>query len=87
MLDGAKIQTLRKNKGMTLKDLSSKTGISRTKLSNIENEVYHVVDLSHIRKICDVLGILLFDIMKNNEPELLYIAYLKAEKSPEVDKH
>lgn len=70
---GTAIRTLRKNKGMTAKDLAAKIRISANSMSQIENNLVHPTKMT-ISKICKALNIppsylLFFVITDEDLPE------------------
>ena len=69
---GDRIRNLRKNKNITIQEMSDKTGLSIGYISQVER---NLVDpsLSSLRKISSTLGVpiyLLMDFDSNNEDEL-----------------
>ena len=65
-LVGSKLNSVRKEKGMTLKELSALTDISVSLLSNIERD-QRSPTIIEIQKICDALDIMLSDLFSQKD--------------------
>jgi XRE family transcriptional regulator, master regulator for biofilm formation len=67
---GAKIRSLRMERGLTLTELAEKAGIAKSYLSNIERDLQNNPTFEYINKIAKALNIeqerLLFDIKSHN---------------------
>lgn len=74
---GKKVRQLRREKGMTLKELSERSGVALATLSRIETERMTGTVESHMR-VAEALGLSL--------PQL-YVGLQAAEKKPTVDVH
>jgi len=72
---GERIRGIRQEKGMTLAELSSKSGVAQATLSRIENGLMTGTINSHM-KVCDAFGISLAD---------LYQAFQAQEKKFDVE--
>lgn len=66
-MESNKIREYRENKGLTLKQLSKKTGINFTTLSKYENNVVKNGKEETWRKIADYFGVSLAEIMGVND--------------------
>ena len=69
---GYTIKSIRKSKGMTLKQLSEQTGLSVSYLSNLERNACSPT-LLNIQKICEVFGNSLGDMLERNAEERIII--------------
>lgn len=65
---GEKLKQLRKERHMTAEELAKIVGISREHLSGVENNL-KPVSLSTLTKICDALGISLYDLFSQDNPQ------------------
>ena len=79
---GKRLKALRKEKKITLKELSEKSGVQIATLSRIENDIMTGTLQSHIN-ICRVLGISLSDFYRELENEAKTVSLTKEkEKHP-----
>ncbi len=69
---GYTIKSIRKSRKMTLKQLSEKTGLSVSYLSNLERNTCSPT-LLNIQKICEVFGNSLGDMLERNAEEKIII--------------
>lgn len=65
---GQRIRAVRQEKGLTLADLSAKSGVAPATLSRIENGLMTGTVKSHL-KICEALGVTLTDLYRSLQPE------------------
>ncbi|MBN2119865.1 MAG: helix-turn-helix transcriptional regulator [Candidatus Omnitrophica bacterium] len=80
---GKKIRQLRKEKNMTLDDLSKLSGLGKATLSRIENNIHSGTLKTHM-KICEALGISLKDFYSDIEDEKEEISAINPS-SPEAE--
>lgn len=71
---GERIRTLRKEKKVTLVELSKKTGVAQASLSRIETGIMKGTIESH-KKIAEALGFSLAELYENLDQKLEEIAY------------
>ena len=75
---GARIRTIRKQKKMTLVELSQSTGVAQASLSRIETGIMNGTVESH-RKISEALGMSLAELYKGLDPKAEEISYQSHE--------
>lgn len=59
-----KLDVVLRHKGMTLKELSEKTGLTISNLSNIKNNRIASIRFSWIEKLCKVLSCQPYDLLE-----------------------
>jgi transcriptional regulator with XRE-family HTH domain len=85
---GDNIRTIRKAKGVTISDLSSITGVSRSTITDIENDKGRGPTITTLKKIADALGVSVDDFFKEeaalsieeNEKNAIPEGYLRVSK-------
>ncbi|MBT2686208.1 helix-turn-helix transcriptional regulator [Bacillus sp. ISL-37] len=60
---GKNIHELRRNRGLSLSELSERSGISKSYLSNIERDVHKNPSIQILEKISDVLNVDLINLV------------------------
>ncbi|MGL5779610.1 helix-turn-helix domain-containing protein, partial [Cetobacterium sp.] len=70
-----KIKNLRKDRGLSIKELSEKTGLSVGFISNLERNI-NSPSIANLQLICKVLDISLIDLLKEDKES---VTTLKAE--------
>jgi XRE family transcriptional regulator, master regulator for biofilm formation len=60
---GKNIYELRRNRGLSLSELSERSGISKSYLSNIERDVHKNPSIQILEKISDVLNVDLMNLL------------------------
>lgn len=65
---GGKIKELRKERNMTASQLADIVGITRAHLSGVENNL-KPVSFSTLNKICEALGITMYDLFCQDSPD------------------
>lgn len=83
---GARIRELRKEKKLTLVDISKKTGVAQATLSRIETGSMIGTVESH-QKIADVIGVSLAELYASTDPRLSKTEHLKQEEERKVTHH
>jgi quercetin dioxygenase-like cupin family protein len=83
---GRKLKALRKDRKMTLKELSEKSGVQIATLSRMEHDIMTGTLESHI-SICRALGVTLSDFYKEVESESRTISYIKQKEKHESFVH
>lgn len=74
---GARIRSLRKERGVTLAVMAETTGLSLGYLSKLENDLTSPT-IAHLHKICEALGLTINDILLD-EPEEKSVTVVRAE--------
>lgn len=70
---GRNINEIRRRKGLSLSELSEKSGISKSYLSNIERDVHKNPSIHIIEKISNVLNVdLKILLVKGSKPDILH---------------
>ena len=82
MIIGSKIKIYRKEKGMTLEELSQKSGVALATLSRMENGKMPGTLKSH-NSICKSLGISIADLYREIEDASKTVETVPDEKKPE----
>ncbi|MFS2556945.1 helix-turn-helix domain-containing protein [Bacteroides thetaiotaomicron] len=59
-----KLDVVLRHKGMTLKELSEKTGLTISNLSNIKNNRIACIRFSTLEKLCKVLNCQPYDLLE-----------------------
>lgn len=83
---GKKLKALRKDRKMTLKELSLKSGVQIATLSRMENDVMPGTLESHLN-ICKTLSVSLSDFYKEVESEHKTISFIKQKERHESFVH
>lgn len=90
---GKNIQRIRKKRGLTLSDLADQANISKSYLSNIENELNDNPSIQVMEKVSKVLGVDLKDLLGSKteitlypEAEILDLAKELKESGIEIEK-
>ena len=83
---GARIRELRKEKKLTLVEISKKTGVAQATLSRIETGSMIGTVESH-QKIADVIGVSLAELYAATDPRLAKIDHFKQEDERKVTHH
>ncbi|WP_297434788.1 XRE family transcriptional regulator [uncultured Cetobacterium sp.] len=65
-----KIKNLRKDKGLSIKELSEKTGLSVGFISNLERNI-NSPSIANLQLICKVLDISLIDLLKEDKESVM----------------
>lgn len=82
---GKRIQTIRKEKGLSLSDLAAKAGIAKSYLSSIERDIQSNPSVHFLEKIAAVLDISVQSLLKAEvnedslDPEWIKLAQDAAE--------
>lgn len=82
---GKRIQTIRKEKGLSLSDLASKAGIAKSYLSSIERDIQSNPSVQFLEKIAAVLDISVQSLINTEvneetlDPEWIKLAQEAAE--------
>lgn len=69
---GDRVKDIRKQKGLTLQQLSEKSGLSIGYLSNLERNV-NSPTIEYLQRICEVLNINIIDILEKSSENKLYV--------------
>ncbi len=78
---GARIRSLRKERGVTLAVMAENTGLSLGYLSKLENDLTSPT-IAHLHKICEALGLTINDILLE-EPEVKNVTLVRTgERAP-----
>ncbi len=83
---GKKLKALRKDRKMTLKELSEKSGVAIATLSRMEHDIMVGTLESHIN-ICKALGVSLADFYHELESEHKTISFIKQKEKHESFVH
>ncbi len=83
---GARIRELRKEKKLTLVEISKKTGVAQATLSRIETGSMIGTVESH-QKIADIIGVSLAELYAATDPRLSKTDHLKQEEEHKVTHH
>lgn len=83
---GKKLKMLRKDRTMTLRELSRKSGVAIATLSRIEHDIMTGTLKSHIN-ICKALGVGLADFYRELESEHKTISFIKQKEKHESFVH
>ncbi len=83
---GKKLKMLRKDRKMTLKELSRKSGVAIATLSRMEHDIMTGTLKSHIN-ICKALGVGLADFYRELESEHKTISFIKQKEKHESFVH
>lgn len=83
---GEMIRTLRKEKKLTLVEISKKTGVAQATLSRIETGTMIGTVESH-QKIADILGVSLAELYSGVDPRHDQIAHLKQDADRKITHH
>lgn len=83
---GETIRRLRKEKKLTLVEISEKTGVAQATLSRIETGTMIGTVESH-QKVADILGVSLAELYSGVDPRHDQIAHLKQETDRKITHH
>lgn len=83
---GKKLKLLRKERKLTLKELSDKSGVAIATLSRMEHDIMTGTIESHIN-ICKSLGVNLADFYRELENESKTISFIKQKEKPDSIHH
>jgi len=83
---GKKLKMLRKDRKMTLKELSEKSGVAIATLSRMEHDIMTGTLESHMN-ICKTLGVSLADFYRELESEYKTISFIKQKEKHEAFVH
>lgn len=83
---GQRIREIRREKKMTLVEISKRTGVAQATLSRIETGSMIGTVESH-QKIADVLGVPLTELYAATDPRLEKTSHLKKDDEPKITLH
>ncbi len=83
---GARIRELRKEKKLTLVEISKKTGVAQATLSRIETGSMIGTVESH-QKIADVIGVSLAELYAASDPRIEKTEHLKQDEERKITHH
>jgi transcriptional regulator with XRE-family HTH domain len=79
---GARLRTLRRERGLTIEQVASATGLTKGFISQLERDTT-TPSLSSLARICDALGVRMGDVFHAGSPEL--VRMIRRDERPAVD--